>query len=325
MRINKSELLILLILLTLILIGKSNAMPYSQVNMTDNITQTSLAYSYSTVNYSITLYNLTSSKFNLSLPIGIKNLSITNLRLLGISYVILPASSCHTISVSSSCRIVQLDNVSSNETIKLVYSYYQNYTNYNGSFNSTIYFMPSSFTRYLNINMILPDYAYIPDNAYSEPAIYSIVQLNGRFDVIWRFINQSYPNINAYLSLPFTVNYNLNIVYKKPVSYNYSYIYIFIILAIILVSAYYIYKKLKPKRIKSKKKKTSKRLIYGLLSTDEIKVLKSIKKNEFVHQSDIIKNTNFSKVKVSKTISKLLRYKLIKIKQDGRENKVKRI
>lgn len=58
---------------------------------------------------------------------------------------------------------------------------------------------------------------------------------------------------------------------------------------------------------------------------DEMKVLKAISKDKFVYQADVIKTTGFSKVKVSKIISKLFRYGLIKIKPDGRTNKIKRI
>ena len=320
---------IALIFVTLVLVGESHAVPYSEVSMFDNVTQTSPFYSYSYVNYSVSIYNITSSSFNLSFQADIKNLNVTNLNRLGLSDKTYPASDCHTFSVSVGCEILQINNVKDNETLYISYDYYQNYTNVNGSFNSTIYFMPSSFTRLLNVNMILPNNAYIPDNEYSEPTLSSILPLNNRFEVEWKLINQSYPNVGGYyIDLPFTINYDLKIKYTKPAQYPYIYdliIPIIIVATIAMGLNYYLRRKRPLRNRNAGNKLRSKSLIYGILSTDEKKLLNAIDKIGFTHQSDIIKITGFSKIKVSKIISKLSRYRLIKIKQDGRTNKIKRV
>jgi uncharacterized membrane protein len=318
-----------LVVLGLTFLGKVNAFQYSTVVVNDNITQISPYYSYSTVDYLLTLHNLTSSKFNLSIPLGIEDLNITDLNQSKITQYIYPKTSCHTFSISAGCEVIQLNNVKSGQTINILYRYYQNYTN-GGLFNSTIYFIPSSFVSLLNVDMILPKGAYIPDNAYSAPSIYSIVQENNRFEVKWVLINQSYINVSGYyINLPFTVSYELNITQKKPSMYNYANISIVIaVIAIAIIAYFFIFVFSKRKNSKGKNKlRKSKRnnQMYKILSTDEMKVLKAISKDKFVYQADVIKTTGFSKVKVSKIISKLFRYGLIKIKPDGRTNKIKRI
>ncbi len=318
-------------LVILLFIGEVHGAPYSEVKIVDNITQTSLAYSYSYVNYNIAVYNLTASKLNISLPINIKNLNITSTQNVNISQKVYPNSDCHTFSTSIGCKIVELSGIKNGEKFNITYNYYQNYSGTSDSFNSTIYFMPSSFVSSLNITMILPKGSYLPSNEYNEPTISSIIPKNGLFYIKWKFIDQSYPNVTGYyIALPFTINYNLKLNYKKPISYNDNYLLILVIIIAIIIALAYIYthkilKKHINRPISKKDKRNAKSIIYNILSTDEKKILNTIDKNKFIYQSDIIKKTGFSKVKISKVLSKLYRYKLIKIKQDGRTNRIKRV
>ena len=330
MRINKFKTCITLLplLVILVVVGNVNAASYSRVNITSNMTQTSPFYSYSSVYYNISLYNITSSQFNVNLPSGIKNVTVTNLKSLNLSSILYPENACHTFSVSTGCEILQLSGVKNGETIQISYSYYQNYSNLNDSFNSTIYFIPSSFTESLNINMILPEGAYIPNNDYNEPSILAIIPANNRLVVEWKLINQSYPNVAGYyINLPFTVGYDIKLKYNKTTSPNYNDIVIpiLILAAIILaVSYYYVYKRKRSKPINHKKKSKKAGFLYDLLNADEKTLLSVISKKGFTYQSDIIQKTGFSKIKVSKIIAKLSRYHFIKIKQEGRINKIKR-
>ncbi len=324
MKGNKFKYIILLlgVFIVLIMIGKANAQPYSQVNISDNITQTSNLYSYSTVQYSIKLYNVSTSEFNISLPSNIENLSVLN----GLKLKIYNSTYCHTFSVSSSCILVELHNIKAGIPIKLQYEYYQNYSHTNGSFNSTIFFLPFSFTRSLNIKMLLPNGAYIPSGAYEVPSPI-IKPFDNRFEVSWSLINQSYPNVTGYyINLPFEIEYNLKFVSKKPSNANYylDYIIPIIIFYAAIMGWYFYHKKSKKNSLKKPKKKSNKKFILDLLNRDEKTVLAAVNKKGFTYQADIIKKTGFSKIKVSKILSKLTNYKLVKIKQEGRVNKVKR-
>ncbi len=88
----------------------------------------------------------------------------------------------------------------------------------------------------------------------------------------------------------------------------------------------YIYKtRYKKSTTKKTKKKTNKNFVLSLLKPDEKAVLSAIDRKGFTYQADIIKKTGFSKIKVSKILTKLTNYKLLKIKQEGRVNKVKRL
>ncbi|MGC8533574.1 MAG: helix-turn-helix transcriptional regulator [Candidatus Parvarchaeum sp.] len=315
-------ILLLAIVMVLIMVGKANAQPYSQVNIFDNVTQSSNFYSYSMVQYTLTLYNTSSSEFNISLPSNIENLSVLN----GLKFKVYPNTDCHTFSVSSSCILVQIYNIKQGIPINLRYDYYQNYSNANGTFNSTIFFLPSSFTKSLSIKMLLPRNAYIPSNAYEVPSS-TITPVGDHFEVSWDLIDQSYPNISGYyIDLPFTIEYNLKFINKTPLNQNY---YLYIIIAIIVfagIASGYIYKtKYKKITLKKTKKKTNKNFVLGLLKPDEKAVLSAIDKKGFTYQADIIKKTGFSKIKVSKILTKLTNYKLLKIKQEGRVNKVKRL
>jgi len=324
MKGNKFIYVILLstVVIVLITVGKANAQPYSQVSIFDNVTQTSNLYSYSTVHYNITIYNTSASEFNISLPSNIENLTVFN----GLTFKVYPSTDCHTFSVSSSCILVDLHNIKAGTPINMQYEYYQNYSDTNGSFNSTIFFLPSSFTRSLSIRMLLPEGAYIPTGAYKVPSL-TITPLSNHFEVLWNLINQSYPNITGYyIDLPFTIEYNLKLVSKKPSNQNY-YVYIIpIIIFLAIAIGWYFYHINKGKNhLKKPKKNSNKKFAINLLNRDEKTVLAAINRHGFTYQADIIKKTGFSKIKVSKILSKLVNYKLLKIKQEGRVNKVKRL
>ena len=326
MKANKFKYVILLltVFIVLIMVGKANAQPYSQVSIFDNITQTSNFYSYSMVQYTITLYNVSASEFNISLPSNIFNLTALG----GLKFKVYPSKDCHTFSVSNGCILIGLYNVTPGAPINLQYRYYQNYSSTNNSFNSTIFFLPSSFTRSLSIKMLLPSGAYIPSDAYDEPSS-TITSVGNHFEISWNLINQSYPNITGYyIDLPFTIEYNLKFVSKKPSDENY-YLYYIVILIIIFLAAviiwYFYHSKYKRSSSNKPKKKPNKKFILDLLNRDEKAVLAAVNKIGFTYQADIIKKTGFSKIKVSKILSKLTNYKLLKIKQEGRVNKVKRL
>ena len=319
----KYVILLLAVFIVLIMVGKANAQPYSQVNISDNITQTSNLYSYSIVQYSIKLYNISDPEFNISLPSNIDNLTVLG----GLKFRIYNSTNCRTPSPSISCVLVEVYNIKAGIPINLKYGYYQNYSNTNGSFNSTLFFFPFSFTRSLNIRMLLPSGAYIPSGAYEVP-ISTITPFNNRFEVSWDLINQSYINITGYyIDLPFEIEYNLKLVSKKPSNQSYYLYYIIpiIIFFVAIASWYFYHTNSKKSSLKKTKKKSNKKFILDLLNRDEKTVLAAVNRRGFTYQADIIKNTGFSKIKVSKILSKLMNYKLIKIKQEGRVNKVKRL
>lgn len=322
---NKFRYVILLFAIVIIfmMVGKANAVPYSQVSIFDNITQTSYLYSYSTVHYTITIYNASDSKFNISLPSNTENLTVLN----GVTFNIYPSSDCHTVSVPSGCILVGLNNIKSGVPINLQYNYYQNYTGLNNSFNSTIYFLPSSSTRSLSIDMLLPKGAYIPSGAYNIPTS-TITPVASRFEVSWNLINQTYLNVTGYyINLPFIIQYNDVIPTSKAPPNNNYYLY-YIIIPIILIAAFVLYFYFVKNRHADPRKPVkndNKKLLFSLLNHDEKIILSTLNKKDFIYQADIIKKTGFSKIKVSKILSKLSRYRLLKIKQDGRTNKVKRL
>ncbi len=326
MKRNKFRYVILLlaVFIVLIMVGKANAQPYSQVSIFDNVTQTSNFYSYSTVQYTLTVYNTSASEFNISLPSNIFNLTVLG----GLKFNVYPSTDCHTFSVSNGCILVGLYNITPGTPINLQYRYYQNYSVVNGSFNSTMFFLPSSFTRSLSIKMLLPSGAYIPSDAYDAPSS-TITSIGNHFEVSWNLINQSYPNITGYyIDLPFTIEYNLKLVSKKPSNQNYYLYYIIIPIIVFFAAAiiwYFYHRKSKRSSLNKPKKKPNKKFIIGLLNRDEKAVLAAVNKTGFTYQADIIKKTGFSKIKVSKILSKLTNYKLLKIKQEGRVNKVKRL
>ena len=318
-----SVILLLGIFIVLITVGTVNAQSYSQVSIFDNVTQTSNLYSYSTVQYSIKVYNIAASQFNISLPSNIVNLTVLD----GLKFKVYNSTDCHTFSVSSSCILVGLYNITAGVPIKLQYGYYQDYSNTNGSFNSTLFFLPFSFTRSLNIKMLLPSGAYIPSGAYEIPSS-TITPFGNRFEVSWDLINQSYPNITGYyIDLPFEIEYNLKLVNKKPSNTNYylDYIIPIIIFYAVIMGWYFYHKKSKKNSLKKPKKIGNKKFAINLLNHDEKLVLSAVNRRGFTYQADIIKKTGFSKIKVSKILSKLTNYKLIKIKQEGRVNKMKRL
>ncbi len=317
-------LMLLFVIAAFIAVGNVNAVVYSQVNILSNITQISNTYSYSIVLYTITLYNLSGPRFNISLPSNIEGLTGMN----GIKTTVYPAGSCHTFPASGGCTLIGVNDAQDGVPITLEYGYYQNYSGRNDSFNSTIYFLPSSFTSSLTITMLLPENAYVPDNAYDVP-ISTMTPRNGSFKVTWNFVNQSFSDsMGYYINLPFTIQYNLNLPAKKQQTPAYYYYAGIMLAAILSVAAYvgYTYRKRSVRtRRKTRKGNKNMRFMSRVLSSDEKTVLFNINKKGFTYQADIIKNTTFSKVKTSKILSKLSRYGLIKIEQDGRENKIKKI
>ena len=113
----KYVILLLAVFIVLIMVGKANAQPYSQVNISDNITQTSNLYSYSTVQYSIRLYNTSASKFNISLPSNINNLTVLG----GLKFRVYNSTDCRTPSPSISCVLVEVYNITTGIPINLKY------------------------------------------------------------------------------------------------------------------------------------------------------------------------------------------------------------
>ncbi len=307
--------------------GTVNALVYSNVQISANVTQVYTQLSLSSVRYVTTFYNLPDSSFNVSFPRGVQNLKLLS----GASNMtILPVAYCHSDPPTQPCMLVRVYGISDGVPIVFTYDFNETYTGGSDLFNTSLNFLPSTFTQVLNITMLLPSTAYLPSNPYYSLNPSSFTSSSGRFSVTWLFANQTAPfllnNQLTYIDLPFTIEY-AGSFRPQPGSAPLSYTEIITAVAVVTVLVglwlwLMFRRRIVPKKVSRRKKNNS--LFSRLLTENEKKVLSAISRNGFTQQSEVISSTGFSKVKVSKIVSKLYKYRLIKIKSNGRQNMLKR-
>lgn len=311
----KGYFLILTALLVLSVIGSSYAFPYSTASATNTIYQTTSSFSISRVLYSFTLFNAP-SETNLSLPLGVYNITLLS----GgrkINFITFPSKYCRVLFSSQPCITLQIPGVSGNESYSLSYYYKTYYSPNQNTFNSTLYLIPPYFLASLQVTTELPAGGFLPHNAYTVPPPSNFSSNGKNIFVHWSIINQTTGGIE----LPFTIAYSDNF---SGVGFPMLYLYV-ITAVIVLAVGIVIWRNFSIKRPDAAARRKQRRNPFvGILSTDEKKVMAILRKDKFLVQKDIVSLTGFSKAKVSKIIAKLSRYKLLKIKQDGKFTKIKR-
>ncbi len=284
------------------------------INITNTITQQSGASATSSVEYTF-IYNGTGG-VNITLPsyaTGIK------LFLTGQPYPFseIPSVRCNSfvINLSQTCTVLEISNVKSTDVFILSYSFSTTYTS-GAQFNSTFIFIPFSPTL-LRIVTVLPQGAFLSSAPYYNPPTASFSSNGQNIEVIWSLFQYT-----AGAILPFTVSYSDSLPNQAPQPTT-SYIIAGAIVAGIIISLIIL---MRSKRRAAAPSPPKKRLnpFRKLLSEDEEKALKLIKRGRYITQKELILASGFSKSKMSKMLSKLSRFKLIKIQSLGKINKIKR-
>ncbi len=311
---NKAVLLIMLAALPL-LIGTSHAYTYSNININASITQNSSLFSIYTVDYSITYYN-NSNSINISLPSGSYGFSVLSPN--NISFK--EFYSCQIFASNSGCETYQLSGVSNGEKIRILYYYKEHFNSNNQTFDSEFGFIPPTYVDSASIYITLPSGSLIPVNV-SYPLTPQIIVSNGKTSLYWRLYNVTYYVYNG-MYPEFTFGFK----YQKAISAPYSlpsYAYFIIVIAI-LAAAYLVFRMRRGRKRPLTAKARRHNPLIDVLSTEEKKLLGLLSRKDFVTQKEVVEKSGFSKAKVSKIVSKLLKYKLIKIRPDGKFNKIKR-
>lgn len=319
-------LLIAVLPLILFSLGASHASPYASVSINGIITQQSPSISFSHINYTIEFFNPPSS-VNISLPQNSVEIEILEGGSVYNDFKEFPASSCHIFPqyLGQNCLIFQLNSVSNNSIFTVRYEYNTSFQPGATYFNSTTVFLALGlpFTRIspLSVGMLLPKQSFIPPMPYCLPiSSCSFHPVPNGLVVNWSISSQT-PSLNSswYIQVPFIATYGAS--FPKPANYDY---YVVILIGIALVFLALLL--LKPKRGNGmpQKKSAKRNPFYNILSSDEKRVLSAIKKDWSTVEKDIVSLTGFSKSKVSKIVSKLSNYRLVKVKFDGRFKRLKK-
>ena len=284
------------------------------INITNTITQQSGTSAISSVEYTF-IYNGT-EEINITLPSYATGITLF---LAGQPYPFseIPLARCNSFIINSSqtCTVLEISNVKSTDVFILSYSFSTTYTS-GTQFNSTFIFIPFSPTL-LRIVTVLPQGAFLSSAPYYNPPTASFSSNGQNIEVIWSFFQDT-----AGAILPFTVSYSDSLPKQasQPIT---SYIIAGAIVAGIIISLIIL---MRSKRWAAALPVTKKRLnpFRKLLNEDEEKVLKLIKRGGYITQKELVLASGFSKSKMSKMLSKLSRFKLIKILSLGKTNKIKR-
>ncbi len=187
--------------------------------------------------------------------------------------------------------------------------------------NIQFLFTPSLFYKQLDIKLYAPPGWGIVNNSFSLIGSRYIFT-NNRIGVEWKFLNQTPFSIYSGLeSLSFS--FSAYPLYKSTVQFYFVYLaaifagIIAVVYAIFAISAKFSSKK----SLKKGEKRVPLKLI---LSDDEKKVFSMLKKGEYIWQDELRERTGFSKIKLSKIISKLESLDVIKVQRIGKYNKIKR-
>ncbi len=325
----KSSAIALSVLAFLLTISVVHASPYVSINIVNNISQTNASVSVSHVSYTFTLYNTNGPVF-ITLPSPVyaihlfQNGSVTSFSAVNES------SGCLLYSLPSiNCTRISFNAVNQNETFVLAYAYKTYYSPNQRYFNSTFDFIPLSglTTSPLTVTSVLPTGATLLANSHPVPNIVTLSYGRNTINATWSIASQT----GGQIELPFTIGYtktfypSVQTGGSQPPPQDYFYlIYVGIIVAVVAIALFVLYKHLwrRTKTVHASSKKPNP--FVKLLNEHERRVLNMFKRDGYTVQNDIISATGFSKAKVSKIISKLANYKLIKVKPDGKFNKIKR-
>ncbi|MCL4400375.1 MAG: hypothetical protein M1348_00060 [Candidatus Parvarchaeota archaeon] len=283
------------------------------VNITDSISQSSQTISVSNVEY--TFMYVGSGTLNLTIPNYVYGVSLT---LDGQPYIFSQVlnSQCSSFAQNTAlgCINIVIPNVKSNEIFTLAYSYDTNFAAGSSVFNSTFVFIPFAPTE-LKMITVLPQGAFLPPNRYAipNPAVFST---NGQnIAVTWSLFQNT-----AGAVLPFIVSYEST--FPTQTNYNSYILAAIIIMGIILILLSIRHYK-QPEKTPTNRKKINP--FKSILNADEKRILDTLKRGKFIAQNDLIHITGFSKAKISKIISKLSRYKLVRVQVEGKYNRIKRL
>ena len=291
-----------------------NATNTAFVNLTDTITASSATQFASAVVY--TFNYQASDQINLMLPFYVNNVELF---LNGQPYPFgrIAQVACSAVS-NQTCTEIKISNVAPAETFTLSYSFSSPYTTGSAAFNATFLFIPFAPTQ-LRVAMVLPEGAFLPANQYYQPHPATFSSNGQDIEVLWAFYQNT-----AGVPLPFTVSYSGNFLQQSTQTPLTSYVIAGIItagiaLALIILAKY---KGTAGHSGKFTRKRTNP--FTKILNEDEKRVYNLLKSNAFTPQRSIIQITGFSKAKISKVLAKLNRFKLVKIKFEGKANKVKK-
>lgn len=310
------SLFALLLFLSFLSVGLVHAQT-SYINVTDTVNQTSNVYAENIVNYSI-LVSGVNGTFNIPIPSGAYDISI---------YI----NGTHTTfgyQNLSNYLMLNVNKIKGLSRVDILFTYNENVNVNDSYFMNTYYFIPPSFTSYFRLDMLLPEGAYAvtstKPNNYG-PIVYGFFTNGKRIDARWVIENQSY-SPNLYVIIPFYLGYKLSL--PPPQQQNNLLYVLYILIAVVIVVIGYELWLTSIRRGKPAPTRGTRGRRHNpfkiLLSGDEKRILNLIPKDDFIMQNEIVKKSEYSKAKVSKIVSKLSRYKFIKVIPEGRNNKLKR-
>jgi uncharacterized membrane protein len=222
--------------------------------------------------------------------------------------------------------LVAISGINVQQPLTLSFSYKTDIPSSGNIFNYTFNFTVFSFISALNVNTILPQDSFLPSGCNPSCKFY---QDRGAITVSWRSFNQSYsPSQDYSFVVPFHVSYSWTSSSASQGLLGVPYYILAIIAAVVIITVLSVLLFHRRPAVRADRPKTAphKRSspFLSLLNTDEKKLLSFIRFDKFRTQGEVMKETGFSKSKVSKIVSKLMRYRLIKVMYDGRVNKLKR-
>lgn len=285
------------------------------VNITNTISQSSSSTAVSNVVYTFIYEG--SGTINLTLPGYVSNVNLLHSGQPYNRFSTVSGVQCSPFIPLSqqSCIALKITGVIAGEQFVLSYSYNTNFQTSGDLFNSTTTFIPFAPTA-LKVATVLPPGAFLQANPYYTPPTATFSSNGQSIEVVWSFYQNS-PDI----SLPFTASYEIKLASTSPQNYD-SYIIAAIVVAGIIIALLMLRRYREQPRAAGTKKRANP--FTKLLNSDERRVLGLLKRGKFVGQKELISLTGFSKAKMSKIVSKLSRYKLAKLRVDGKYNKIKR-
>ncbi len=291
------------------------------INVTDSITQSSSAAASVSVTYDIRYNGSGNLNFTLIEANAIKLLNDGNTY----PFSRIPSSMCSVfLQESINCTTIVISNVTYGDAFVLSYNHTVNYVpNSMNIFNYTFIFIPSSPTQ-LSVETVLPQGAFLPNISRYSPSYAKFASNEKSIEAVWSLFQVT----SAPVPLPFSISYELNSFVPKTSQAPINTSYVVMIVVIILVAvAVIILVKNKKRKEGNNDQKPRKRIspLLNILNDNERKILSLLKRDIFITQKELVIKTGFSKAKMSKILSKLSRLKLIRIRPNGRLNKIKRI
>ncbi len=324
---------VLLFAVVLLSLGAVHAFSMMYVSVTDTVYQYGVQNATSHINYTLTAStNLSSITVPISTGLYGVNVNPSTIH-------VYQSGSQYPFDLNTSLPnyiLINLNGVTPGAKFVITYSYSVAYSNTTTLFQAVYPFSAINFTN-VNISIILPLGGYLPNisQAQYSPRAPTNFMSNGRnIEIFWRLgLSQSFVAPYNLLPYQFSAYYQANfknVSYapspittpKTSSSYN-DYIYGGIVAAAVIIAtiALFVLKKKRPKKPLKKGKNSP---FIRLLTEDERKVFNSLKRGQFTLQAEVLLSTGFSKSKLSKILSKLVKYKLVKIKSEGRINRIKR-